>query len=239
MFDFDSQYQNLNQQQKYVVDELDRNILLLAAAGTGKTNTLALRIVKLLREGRAAPEQVLCLTFTNRACKEMKERIVSAVGPEGLKIEVRTFHSFCYELIQAFVKTTDLPSGFVIYDEDDCRELLGGFDLSLMGKGSIAAVQKFIDHIKEQRLLLPGRSNAAVIKHCYDNHYDKLEATCKERGSGQSCSSCTTAPLPSGTPLILTTCSAKRLKFSPTRNTLLVLQKATNLYTSTRCRTQA
>ena len=182
MFDFDSQYQKLNQQQKYVVDELGRNILLLAAAGTGKTNTLALRIVKLLQEGRAAPEQVLCLTFTNRACKEMKERIVSAVGPEGLKIEVRTFHSFCYELIQAFVKTTDLPSGFVIYDEDDCRELLSSFDLSLMGKGSIAAVQKFIDHIKEQRLLLPGRSNAAVIKHCYDNHYDKLEATCKERG---------------------------------------------------------
>lgn len=182
MFEFDSQYAALNERQKYVVDEFDRNILLLAAAGTGKTNALALRIVKILRERRALPEQVLCLTFTNRACREMKERILSCTGPEGLKIDVRTFHSFCYELIQDFAKTTDVPGGFVIYDEDDCREVLAGFDLSLMGKGSLAAVQRFLDHIKEQRMLLPGQSNAAVIQYCCKNQYDKLESTCKERG---------------------------------------------------------
>ena len=62
----------LNEEQKRVVMERDRNLLVLAAAGTGKTDTLARRIAALLEEHRAAPEEILCLTFTNRACKEMK-----------------------------------------------------------------------------------------------------------------------------------------------------------------------
>ena len=65
----------LNAAQQRIVNELDRNILLLASAGTGKTNTMAYRVAHIIESGRAAGEEILCMTFTNKACREMKERI--------------------------------------------------------------------------------------------------------------------------------------------------------------------
>ncbi len=128
---FEQQYQQLNQQQKRVVDGLDQNILLLAAAGTGKTNTLALRIANILRQGLAEGNQILCLTFTNRACKEMKERISSMESAKD--ITVRTFHSFCFEVVRGYAKQSDISTDLMISDEDDCLDLLKELDLSAMG----------------------------------------------------------------------------------------------------------
>ena len=59
----------LNDQQRQAAETLDENILLLAPAGTGKTNTLACRIANIIAQGRALPEEILCLTFTNKACR--------------------------------------------------------------------------------------------------------------------------------------------------------------------------
>lgn len=88
----------LNEKQRQVVNELDRNILLLASAGTGKTNTLSCRIVNILEKERARAEEIICLTFTNKACNEMKQRIASVAGVRGRGVTVRTFHGFCYEI---------------------------------------------------------------------------------------------------------------------------------------------
>lgn len=76
-------FSNLNALQREAVEELDRNILLLAPAGTGKTNTLACRIVHIIEQDRALPEEILCLTFTNKACREMRERISRYAGETG------------------------------------------------------------------------------------------------------------------------------------------------------------
>ena len=84
----------LNEKQLLVAGELERNVLLLASAGTGKTNTLSCRIGNILERGLARPEEILCLTFTNKACNEMKGRVMDIVGSEGRNVEVRTFHSF-------------------------------------------------------------------------------------------------------------------------------------------------
>ena len=69
----------LNGVQQLVADNLDENILLVASAGTGKTNTLAIRIANILSKHRCAPEEILCLTFTNKACKEMRDRVATRI----------------------------------------------------------------------------------------------------------------------------------------------------------------
>ena len=115
----------LNQEQRNVVETLQENILLTASAGTGKTNTMAARIARIVGEGLAKPEKILCLTFTNKACKEMRERIDEVVGEKARGIVIRTFHGFCYDVIQQEAKRkTDLFADFIIYDEEDCKEVI-------------------------------------------------------------------------------------------------------------------
>ena len=84
----------LNKEQRQAVEELEANILLLAPAGTGKTNTLACRIAHIIAENRALPEEILCLTFTNKACREMRERVEARAGDNGSRVMVKTFHGF-------------------------------------------------------------------------------------------------------------------------------------------------
>ena len=118
----------LNEIQQQVVQELDRNIVLLASAGTGKTNTLSYRVAHILETGRATGDQILCLTFTNKACREMKERMVTIVGQEAQAVKVSTFHSFCYTILQEEAKLQeDLFKEFLIFDEEDAEELLSEF----------------------------------------------------------------------------------------------------------------
>ena len=115
----------LNDIQQQVVQELDRNIVLLASAGTGKTNTLSYRVAHILETGRATGDQILCLTFTNKACREMKERMIAIVGQEAKAVKVSTFHSFCYTILQEEAKLQeDLFKEFLIFDEEDVEELL-------------------------------------------------------------------------------------------------------------------
>ena len=115
----------LNDIQQQVVQELDRNIVLLASAGTGKTNTLSYRVAHILETGRATGEEILCLTFTNKACREMKERMIAIVGQEAQAVKVSTFHSFCYTILQEEAKLQeDLFKEFLIFDEEDVEELL-------------------------------------------------------------------------------------------------------------------
>ena len=74
---------NLNEKQQQVVNELSESILLNAPAGTGKTRVLAARVANILAQKKAKGSEILCLTFTNRACKELKNRIIDTVPEEG------------------------------------------------------------------------------------------------------------------------------------------------------------
>ncbi len=115
----------LNDAQQQVVNELDRNIVLLASAGTGKTNTLSHRVAHIITSGRATAEEILCLTFTNKACREMKDRVISIVGDDGQAVKVSTFHSFCYTILKEEAKLQeDLFREFLIVDEEDAADLI-------------------------------------------------------------------------------------------------------------------
>ncbi|KEJ00703.1 helicase [Clostridium botulinum A2B7 92] len=151
----------LNDKQKKVINTLDKNILLLSSAGTGKTKTLSMRIGNIIAKNLALGEQILCLTFTNRACKEMKEKIIETVGKEGLKVTVKTFHSFCFDVIKKEAKkNTDISFDFTIYDEEDTKEIISELNPY---KFNVSCLQRFINIVKEKSINYKDRDYKDVI----------------------------------------------------------------------------
>ena len=119
-----------NPEQASVINDLENNIILFASAGTGKTFTVAKRIQGLLASGRAAPEEILCLTFTNRACEEMVEDIGQYVGEEARRICIKTIHGFCLWLVKQEAKLRNASyTEPDICDDADEEDLL--YDLLL------------------------------------------------------------------------------------------------------------
>jgi len=115
----------LNPAQRQAVEALDGPVLMLAGAGTGKTRALTTRIAHLLVTGRARPGEILSVTFTNKAAREMKGRIGQLVGGtiEGMPW-LGTFHSVCVKLLRRHAELVGLKSSFTILDTDDQIRLL-------------------------------------------------------------------------------------------------------------------
>lgn len=117
--------EGLNPEQRAAVEALDGPVLVLAGAGTGKTRVLTTRIAHILSLGRAWPSQVLAVTFTNKAAREMKERIGHLVGGavEGMPW-LGTFHSIGVKILRRHAELVGLKSGFTILDTDDQLRLI-------------------------------------------------------------------------------------------------------------------
>ncbi|MEW6255850.1 MAG: UvrD-helicase domain-containing protein [Pseudomonadota bacterium] len=115
----------LNPEQREAVETLDGPLLVLAGAGTGKTRVLTARVAHILAQGRAFPSQILVVTFTNKAAREMKERIHAMVGDavEGMPW-LGTFHSIGVRILRRHYELVGLKSGFTILDTDDQIRLL-------------------------------------------------------------------------------------------------------------------
>jgi len=117
---------DLNPPQQEAVTARDRAILVFAGAGSGKTRVLTYRIAHLIHSGKVAPEEILAVTFTNKAAGEMKERVSALLGPQGSRVWVSTFHSACLRILRAHIRHLGRSADFVIYDEDDQRRLMEG-----------------------------------------------------------------------------------------------------------------
>ncbi|MDQ7081534.1 MAG: UvrD-helicase domain-containing protein, partial [Paracoccaceae bacterium] len=115
----------LNPAQRAAVETLDGPVLMLAGAGTGKTRALTARLVHLLNTGRARPNEILAVTFTNKAAREMKTRVAEMLGEtvEGLPW-MGTFHSLCVKILRRHAELAGLKSNFTILDTDDQIRLL-------------------------------------------------------------------------------------------------------------------
>lgn len=115
----------LNPEQRAAVETLDGPVLVLAGAGTGKTRVLTTRIAHILASARAFPSQILAVTFTNKAAREMKERVQSMVGEtvEGMPW-LGTFHSIGVRILRRHCELVGLKTGFTILDTDDQLRLL-------------------------------------------------------------------------------------------------------------------
>jgi len=115
----------LNPAQREAVEALDGPVLMLAGAGTGKTKALTCRIAHLLTTGKARPNEILSVTFTNKAAREMKGRIGALMGEtiEGMPW-LGTFHAICVKLLRRHAELVGLKSNFTILDTDDRLRLL-------------------------------------------------------------------------------------------------------------------
>ena len=111
--------EGLNDKQREAVLYNDGPLLIIAGAGAGKTKTLTTKIAYLIGEENASPYSILAITFTNKAAKEMKDRLYSIIGDEAKKLQVSTFHSFGLKLIRENCRVLGYDSNFVIMDSDD------------------------------------------------------------------------------------------------------------------------
>lgn len=125
----------LNPAQRDAVTTIDGPVLVLAGPGSGKTRVLTHRVAYLIRECRVAPYHILAVTFTNKAAREMRERLTQLVGESGVQdLTIGTFHATCARWLRREGERVGLGRGFVIYDDDDqeslIKQILAEFNLS-------------------------------------------------------------------------------------------------------------
>lgn len=113
----------LNPAQTQAVQTLDGPLLILAGAGSGKTRVLTHRMANIIASGSAAPDDILCVTFTNKAAKEMEHRIFKLLSeinvPVSRELWVSTFHAFCVRILRRHIELLDYKKPFTIYDSGD------------------------------------------------------------------------------------------------------------------------
>ena len=144
----------LNPEQRLAVESVDGPVLVLAGAGTGKTRVLTTRLAHILATGRAKPWELLVVTFTNKAAREMRERITHLIGPsaEGLRW-LGTFHSVAAQILRRHAELVGLKSSFTILDTDDqervCKQLLEAANLDTK-RWTPRSLNGLIDHWKNR-----------------------------------------------------------------------------------------
>ena len=179
----------LNPEQRAAVQQIDGPVLIMAGAGSGKTKALTCRIAYMLEQG-VAPWEILAITFTNKAAKEMRERVHGLVGPDAEKIWMYTFHSFGARFLRREIGNyPPYTNTFTIYDADDTKSVIKRIlkDMNLDDKQfQPQAVQSRISNAKNA-LLTPeafARESAgnffaekvAEIYDCYDKGMKKSNA---------------------------------------------------------------
>ncbi len=128
-------FEQLNNMQQKAVLQIDGPVLVLAGAGSGKTGALTVRIAHMIEQG-ICPWNIFAITFTNKAAKEMRERVNTLVGEDAKDVWVSTFHSTCVRILRSEIHHLDFNRHFSIYDSDDQDKLLKdcfkklNFDLS-------------------------------------------------------------------------------------------------------------
>lgn len=115
--------QGLNSSQRAAVLQINGPVMIVAGAGSGKTRVITYRVAHLIKSD-VDPFNILVLTFTNKAAKEMRERITKVVGPEAKNIWMGTFHSVFAKILRVEAEKIGYPNNFTIYDTDDSKSLL-------------------------------------------------------------------------------------------------------------------
>src|SRR4030095_10077847 len=111
--------EKLNKEQREAVLHRDGPLLILAGAGSGKTRVITFRIAYLIGDGHASPDEVLAVTFTNKASEEMRERVESLIGSTAEGVWLSNFRSMCARLLRREAPKIGLSRDFVIYDSSD------------------------------------------------------------------------------------------------------------------------
>lgn len=121
---FEAEYKKLNPEQRRAVDTIDGPVMVIAGPGTGKTQVLALRVGNILQKTDITPGNILCLTFTDAAAVNMRERLAALIGTRGYKVAVHTFHGFAREVISSYPEYFYQGADFMAADDLTQLELL-------------------------------------------------------------------------------------------------------------------
>ncbi|MDG1720093.1 MAG: UvrD-helicase domain-containing protein, partial [Bacteroidia bacterium] len=157
---------DLNPEQKAAVIQTDGPIMIVAGAGSGKTRVLTYRIAHLIATG-VDPFNILSLTFTNKAAKEMRYRIEGVVGLEARNIWMGTFHSVFAKILRIEADKIGYPQNFTIYDSDDSKSLIK----------SIVKEMNLDDKVYKPNYILSRISNAKnnlIQAHVYQNQSELI-----------------------------------------------------------------
>ena len=147
--------EKLNDKQREAASQIDGSILILAGAGSGKTRTITYRIAHMIENVGISPYSILAVTFTNKAAKEMRERVEDLVGDVAKACTISTFHSFGMRLLRMYASEVGYNPNFTIYDTDDqkriVKAILKGQNISFNGvKLTERDIVSIISKIKEE-----------------------------------------------------------------------------------------
>ncbi|MBP7239827.1 MAG: UvrD-helicase domain-containing protein, partial [Saprospiraceae bacterium] len=188
-----SYLQSLNEVQRQAVTHINGPVMVIAGPGSGKTRVLTYRIAYLIEQG-IAPQHILALTFTNKAAREMKERIAHVVGSKGDRVWAGTFHSIFARILRVEAAKIDFPPTFTIYDRDDSKSLVSDIikEMKLDTKqynpsGVLARISSAKSNLitpelyaKDEDLVLYDRMNKRpYIYEIYERYYKR----CKQAGA--------------------------------------------------------
>lgn len=169
---FVEEYRKLNEEQKRAVEAIDGPVLVIAGPGTGKTQLLSMRVANILKQTDTAAANILCLTFTNKAATNMRQRLVSLIGPTARDVSAKTFHSFAAELMNQYpdhfwsgARLATAPDAVQLeIVETVLRELPLHNPLALKFAGAYTAVGDVQEALKlaKEAGLTPGRLKALI-----------------------------------------------------------------------------
>jgi len=169
----------LNPEQREAVVHSGPPLLILAGAGSGKTRVITTKIAYLVDQRGVNPRSILAVTFTNRAAREMKERVL-AIVPHAEEVMVRTFHSFGAWFLRRNARVMGLDSNFRIYDEDDSLSLLKGILGASEDRGFLRRTYDEISRVKDLGITADAPDEQIARAGCAPEMY-RLYETAKTR----------------------------------------------------------
>ncbi len=144
----------LNSEQREAASIIEGPVLILAGAGSGKTRTVTYRIAHMILEKEISPSSILAVTFTNKAAKEMKERVEKLTGEHGARVLVSTFHSFGVRMLRTYCEKAGLMPNFNIYDAGDQRTVVSKIMKSMKMEAKEASkLTSKISKLKEEGVM--------------------------------------------------------------------------------------
>lgn len=176
---------NLNKEQRIAAEKIYGPSLILAGAGSGKTRTITYKIAYMVKEKNINPDNIVALTFTNKAANEMKERIIDLVGSESQKMCISTFHSFSVRLLRKYAEYLDFQKNFNIYDTDDSKSLIKKILNDLNYNGNLTPTkiynkiaknkEDYIDHIVFEKTVDMNIRENRIFAEIFKKYQEELK----------------------------------------------------------------
>lgn len=156
--------QSLNEKQREAVEYLDGPLLVLAGAGSGKTRVLTYKIAHIIDSKEAWPSEILAITFTNKASREMKERIRKLIGERAIGLWMGTFHSICVKILRRHAELVGYTKDFIIYDTADQKSVLKGVVKDLR-------INEDMYPVKNLQAYISNAKNMMISPEDYTDHF--------------------------------------------------------------------